>query len=132
MSDQPRSLFDDGRKLSYLTLGECIAYFDAKATERDKAIAALADDQCGREGEVEIDNAILSEGEDNGAYVLAWVWVDFSGTPFDKEDVCKWCNADIRSDGKGGWVDDTDGDGCGEHVIEGQPHGSHEPEGHDA
>jgi hypothetical protein len=35
---------------------------------------------------VEIDDdAELSEGDDNGTYVAAWVWVDFAGTKFDKE-----------------------------------------------
>lgn len=39
-----------------------------------------------REGEIEIDdNAKLSEGNDNGTYVQAWVWVSFSGTPLDKD-----------------------------------------------
>ena len=63
---------------------------DAMNTEveelRRVAIIDMARDQHGREGEVEIDdNAILSEGEDNGTYVQAWVWVDFNGTQFDKE-----------------------------------------------
>ena len=39
-----------------------------------------------RDGECEVDDsATLSEGDDNGTYVQAWVWVDFAGTPFDKE-----------------------------------------------
>ena len=39
-----------------------------------------------KEGELEIDaEALLSEGDDNGTYVAAWVWVDFAGTEFDKE-----------------------------------------------
>ena len=39
-----------------------------------------------RDGELEIDdqNAVVSEGEDNGAYVLAWMWVDFADTDLDK------------------------------------------------
>ena len=53
---------------------------------RRKAIVELAIDQHHVDGEVEVDaNAEVSEGEDNGAYVQAWVWVDFSGTQFDKE-----------------------------------------------
>jgi len=37
------------------------------------------------DGELEIDdNAVVSHGEDNGAYVQAWVWVGFGGTRFDK------------------------------------------------
>ena len=46
----------------------------------------LAREQCAQEGVVEIDDiAQVSEGEDNGCYVQAWVWVDFSDTDFDKE-----------------------------------------------
>jgi len=38
------------------------------------------------DGELEIDdNAVVSHGEDNGAYVQAWVWVGFGGTKFDKD-----------------------------------------------
>jgi hypothetical protein len=38
-----------------------------------------------REGELEFDDdAIASEGDDNGTYLQAWVWVDFSGTNLDK------------------------------------------------
>ena len=70
-------------RIKGLTLADCLRYFDDKASERDKAIAALAPS---REGEVEIDHALISEGDDNGAYVLAWVWADFAGTPFDKDD----------------------------------------------
>lgn len=41
-----------------------------------------------RDGELEIDdNAVVSHGEDNGAYVQAWVWVGFGGTKFDKDPV---------------------------------------------
>jgi len=36
--------------------------------------------------ELEVDgDARISEGDDNGCFVAAWVWVDFSGTEFDKE-----------------------------------------------
>jgi len=39
-----------------------------------------------KEGELEIDdNAKLSEGDDNGTYVQAWVWVSFADTELDKE-----------------------------------------------
>ena len=34
------------------------------------------------EGELEIDdNAVVSFAGENGAYVQAWLWVDFTGTP---------------------------------------------------
>lgn len=53
-------------------------------TDREEAILDLAGS--GQDGEAEIEpNAIVSEGEDNGAYVEAWVWVSFDGTPLDKE-----------------------------------------------
>lgn len=30
-------------------------------------------------------SAMVSEGEDNGAYVRAWVWISFEGTALDKD-----------------------------------------------
>lgn len=58
-----------------------------EAIQREGEIREMARDEHQREGEVEIDdNAILSEGDDNGTYVQAWVWVDFAGTKFDKGD----------------------------------------------
>ena len=57
-----------------------------EAEERRSEIIQLARDRHEDEGQVEIDeNAQLSEGNDNGCYVQAWVWVSFGGTPFDKE-----------------------------------------------
>lgn len=36
----------------------------------------------GRDGEIEIDDgAPVSRGDDNGAYVQAWVWVDAAYLP---------------------------------------------------
>lgn len=56
-----------------------------EAEERRFEIVELAREQRGEEGAVEIDdNAELSEGNDNGCYVAAWVWIDFDGTKFDK------------------------------------------------
>ena len=34
---------------------------------------------------IDIGETQISEGADNGAWVRAWVWVDFSDTPLDKE-----------------------------------------------
>jgi len=63
----------------------CEACF-AEAEERRMEIIQLARQQCHVEGAVEIDDdAILSEGNDNGCYVRSWVWADFNGTKFDKE-----------------------------------------------
>jgi hypothetical protein len=56
------------------------------AESRRLQVIELAREQRGEEGAVEIDDcAELSEGNDNGCYVRAWVWVDFDGTKFDKE-----------------------------------------------
>jgi hypothetical protein len=55
--------------------------------DREAEILELAGEQWAEEGQVEIDSdAKVSEGNDNGAYVQAWVWVDFAGTDLDKED----------------------------------------------
>lgn len=54
--------------------------------QRRAAIIELARKKHQKEGTIEIDDsAKLSEGDDNGCYVAAWVWVYFDGTPFDKE-----------------------------------------------
>ncbi len=52
-----------------------------------KAVLDLArKDPKVHEGELEIDdNAVVSYGGDNGAYVQAWLWVDFAGTSLDEE-----------------------------------------------
>ncbi len=64
-----------------LTFSECANFFHEKATPRDHEIVGLGDF---KDGEIENDFAITSEGDDNGAYVLAWLWVDFEGTDYDK------------------------------------------------
>ena len=57
-----------------------------QAEDRRLEIIELAREQREIEGAVEIDdNALLSEGNDNGYYVAAWVWVDFADTKFDKQ-----------------------------------------------
>ena len=59
---------------------------NAQAEFKRLSILELARNEHQKDGEVEIDdNAQLSEGNDNGCYVAAWVWVGFSGTPFDKD-----------------------------------------------
>ena len=56
-----------------------------KQSKRTKDIIKMAKDQYQSEGYVEVDsNAKLSEGDDNGTYVQAWVWVCFAGTKYDK------------------------------------------------
>ena len=55
------------------------------------ACIELAREQHERYGEVEIDDDAktshpeLSDVVENGTYVQAWVWVDFSGTKLDQE-----------------------------------------------
>ena len=70
-----------------LTDGGLCADCHTQAEERRFGIIELARQQRQEEGLVEIDDsAVLSEGNDNGCYVQAWVWVDFSGTKFEKGD----------------------------------------------
>jgi hypothetical protein len=53
---------------------------------REDRIRELAFNEYQDDGTIEIDpKALVSEGEDNGAYVQAWVWVDFAGTDLDRE-----------------------------------------------
>ena len=53
---------------------------------RENLIRELAKLRHEDEGTCEIDdNATISEGDDNGCYVSAWVWVPFDETPLDKE-----------------------------------------------
>lgn len=57
---------------------------DPEEEARRVKIVALAKSE---EGTIEIDkNAEVSEGDDNGAYVQAWVWVSFHGTDLDKDN----------------------------------------------
>lgn len=54
---------------------------------RERDIITLAQRNVCQEGKIEIDDSsIVSEGDDNGAYVLAWVWCDFEGSPMSKSD----------------------------------------------
>lgn len=54
--------------------------------KRRHAIIDLARAEHQEDGKLEIDeDAKLSEGDDNGAWVQAWVWVDFSGSEFDQD-----------------------------------------------
>ena len=64
-----------------LEIGDVLQFFYNKATPHDRAIAEMVETS----DELEVDGAITSEGDDNGAFVLAWTWVDFNGTALDKE-----------------------------------------------
>lgn len=63
-----------------------------------KRILQLAWEQRGKDGEIEFDYGDVpdeegvSEGDDNGCYVRAWVWVDFADTDLDKETPCGLCD----------------------------------------
>lgn len=60
---------------------------DTEDPARRKKIMELAsNNRMLRDGELELDqNAKISEGDSNGAYVQTWMWVPFSGTELDKE-----------------------------------------------
>lgn len=54
--------------------------------ERIKLIVILCHQQHPYDCDPDVaDENGISEGDDNGCYVRAWVWVDFSGTDLDKE-----------------------------------------------
>jgi hypothetical protein len=54
--------------------------------DRHEIVELARDEHQGYDGDIEIDdNAVVSHGTDNGAYVQAWVWVSFAGTRFDKD-----------------------------------------------
>lgn len=60
-----------------------------KDEPRRQQIVTLARSQA-IAGEVEFaDDAMVSEGDDNGAYVQGWVWVPFARTPLDKDPLGK-------------------------------------------
>lgn len=59
---------------------------EQKLSARERKIFKMAEKELNSEGELEFDcYCAVSEGDDNGAYVQAWVWIDFAGTPLDKE-----------------------------------------------
>lgn len=49
------------------------------------AIELAREDDLVSEGGLAIDDdAVVSFGDDNGAYVQTWLWVDFAGTQLDQ------------------------------------------------
>ncbi len=53
---------------------------------RHEAIKDLAQEQhCTNEIDI-VEDAAVSEGDENGAWVQAWVWVNFEGTPLSKPE----------------------------------------------
>lgn len=67
-----------------------VQVIDDKSNEelfREDQIIALAKEKHEKEGAIEFDeDAVVSEGDDNGAYVTGWIWVDFAGTELDTEN----------------------------------------------
>ena len=58
-----------------------------KAVLRAERIIQLAKERFEKDGELEFDDEPkMSESDDNGAYVQAWVWIDFTSTELDKEN----------------------------------------------
>jgi len=56
------------------------------SAERESKIRKLASDRLSKEGDLEFDdNSNVSEGNDNGAYVQCWKWIDFTGSALDKQ-----------------------------------------------
>lgn len=73
-------------------LVEYLRRFDNPRFQRENGIRKLAAKPVAEGGrhdegisEVDPDNAVVSEGEDNGAYIMTWEWFPFDGTRFDKE-----------------------------------------------
>lgn len=59
-----------------VTFSEVVSEFAAARTPDELALVAKAREMA-REGEIEVDDtAIVSAGDDPGAYVMAWMWVD--------------------------------------------------------
>ena len=77
---------DKQAKLLVGNLEEYLERFEQPRMKRENAIRKLAHKTLHQEGDLEIDdNVVISEGDDNGAYVMTWQWVAFDGTKFDKE-----------------------------------------------
>ena len=68
------------RKKHGLTFGDCATAF---CDPRDRRyIAAAQDHRLIEDGTLEVDdNAVVSRGDDPGAYVQAWLWVYRSDLP---------------------------------------------------
>jgi hypothetical protein len=64
------ALLDEG-----LRIADVLDAFAKRQSDEQRAVIERARDQHDVEGQLEIpDNALISESEDNGAYILAWVW----------------------------------------------------------
>ena len=80
-----------GRFGSYIN-----AYAELNQSDLDRLYIAAAQEKS-REGELEIDDcAATSKGSDDGAYVMAWLWVDNSEAGI--ESSCKIDDDDSSED----------------------------------
>ncbi|MBX4911454.1 hypothetical protein HJA82_29510 [Rhizobium bangladeshense] len=63
---------------------------------------AAAKEQANDDLEVD-DDAVVSPGDDPGAWVQAWIWIrnDEAGISEDDEDVCRTCGAEYEDGGDG-------------------------------
>lgn len=91
-----------------LTLSSAIKVFSAHhASDESTAYIAAARRMWGREGEIEIDDhSITSGSDDEGDYVLAWVWVNNADAGLADDD-----DEDEED------FEHEDGDGCAIYVT---------------
>jgi hypothetical protein len=73
-------------RIKGLNFADCVEFFGER-DDRQRRIGDLARQRLTYEGELEIDDTtVISEADDNGSYVMAWVWLGFGGVPgLDKE-----------------------------------------------
>lgn len=61
---------------------------DERDCEREAKVIDCLPDRFRCSDDIDIDDSpIISEGDDNGAYVQAWIWAPFAGTELDKEEM---------------------------------------------
>lgn len=66
------ALIEDG-----LTFGEALAAFTDRQSVEERALVEKAREEWHDGGRIEVDNeAVVSQGDEAGAYVMAWVWVE--------------------------------------------------------
>jgi hypothetical protein len=67
-------------------------YVDPKANADRLKWLERAEEQKQKYGEIEFDSdATISHSDDNGEYVLGWVWVEGSEAPEQTEGLCRTC-----------------------------------------
>jgi len=90
----------DRLALAGLTFGDCVTFFSAQQDDKAGAYVSAAQEKWGDDVEVDA-NAIVSEGDDDGAYVMAWVWVSDEAAGLEK-DVCERCGDNPVTDKESG------------------------------